>query len=59
MDEDFEQELYWLDRPDDYNVYEEQQVFLDGQAGEFDAFDEDEQDDTGHNGFDPFDPFEG
>ncbi len=28
-----QQEYYWLDRPDDYNVFEEQQIFLDNEGG--------------------------
>lgn len=45
MDEDFEQELYWMDRPDDYNVFEERQLDLDREAGEYD-FDEADEADT-------------
>ena len=30
-----EQEYYWLDRPDDYNVFEEQQVFLDNEGADY------------------------
>lgn len=27
------QESYWLDRPDDYNVFEEAQIALDNEGG--------------------------
>lgn len=40
MYEDFEQEYYWLDRPDDYNVFEERQLDFDRDAGEYDTDDE-------------------
>lgn len=31
MHEDLEQEYYWIDRPDDYNVFEENQIALDNE----------------------------
>jgi hypothetical protein len=34
-EDDSYQESFWLDRPDDYNVFEERQLDLDRDAGEY------------------------